>query len=1034
MKDGTPGLYESVISELLHDELQSVQESYTVDRERLMPADVGDRMALHLSRSIVRAIDAVKEEDRIAAAVGIARQILAELGDWVESEHASGLLGARPRSEGEILRAIRARQPDGSVRPIPSPLTPLLDTTVLTNARGEPAIGIQTRSEIGSADRIDLVMAFIRRSGLRPLREDLRRFCADGGQLRVLTTTYTGSTECEALVQLQDLGAEVRVSYDTSSTRLHAKSWIFHRDSGFSTAFIGSSNLTHSAQVTGLEWTVRVSGVRNGHALAKMAAVFEAYWNSGDFEPFAEAQFRQLTQLDRSGAEVFSLSPIEVRAWPFQDRLLEQIGLARQQGHRRNLLVAATGTGKTVMAAIDYRRLAERLPRARLLFVAHRRELLEQSRATFRQVLRKPAFGELWVGGQRPADFEHVFASIQSLHASDLQHLDARHFDVVIVDEFHHATAPSYRRLLEHLQPAELLGLTATPVRSDGLDVLSYFDGRIAAELRLWDAIEQQRLVPFEYYGIHDNLDLREVPWRRGVGYDPEGLTNLLTANDAWAKQVLTSLHEHVDDVRRMRALGFCVSVDHARFMARVFAAAGVPSAAVWGETPEGERRQALEGLREGEISILFCVDLFNEGVDLPKLDTLLMLRPTESPTVFIQQLGRGLRRAEGKTTCTVLDFVGQHVRGFRYDRRFLALFGGTRKALIEQVKAGFPLMPAGCHMQLDRVAQQVVLDSLKNALPSAWRAKAGELSRQAAGGGEVGLAEFLEESGLELGDVYEQKRGWSDLREAAGLAVAVAGPHEAALRRGVGRLLHVDDAERLSSWLDFLGPNQAPEVAALDERGRRFLRMLVAQVGDQVFKKGVDLQAACALLWEHPQVRAELRELCEILRGQESHLHPAWEGGSEVPLQVHARYTRIEVLAAFGVGQDAKVGAWQTGVRWLPEAGVDLLAFTLDKANGKFSPTTRYRDYAISRELIHWESQSSTRAASETGQRYQQHLARGSRVLLFARLRQDERAFWFLGPARFVSSEGEQPMAITWRLEHPLPGDLFAEFGAAVA
>ena len=202
------------------------------------------------------------------------------------------------------------------------------------------------------------------------------------------------------------------------------------------------------------------------------------------------------------------------------------------------------------------------------------------------------------MGGRSPAEqFEYVFASIQSLNASGLAHLDPSHFDIVIIDEFHHAAAQSYRMLLDHVRPVELLGLTATPERSDGLPILEWFDGRIAAELRLWDAIDQQRLVAFVYYGIHDGLDLRDIPWQRGRGYDVEGLSNLLTANDALAKFVLKELEQRVDDLARMRALGFCVSVEHARFMARVFRAAGIAATAIWSDTPDSERRAALADL-----------------------------------------------------------------------------------------------------------------------------------------------------------------------------------------------------------------------------------------------------------------------------------------------------------------------------------------------------------------------------------------------------------------------------------------------------
>jgi superfamily II DNA or RNA helicase len=686
------------------------------------------------------------------------------------------------------------------------------------------------------------------------------------------------------------------------------------------------------------------------------------------------------------------------------------------------------------MAAVDYARLKEKLPRARLLFVAHRAEILDQSRATFAHVLRDGNFGELWVGGHRPTDFDHVFASIQSLNAATLDALDPTHFDVVIIDEFHHAAAQTYKRLIDRINPKELLGLTATPERSDGEPILHWFGDRIAAELRLWDAIDQHRLTPFSYFGIADSLDLREIPWRRGTGYDVEKLTGLITSTDVWARKVLHEFKEHVGRVEDVRTLGFCVSVDHARYMARVFRENGVQAQAIWADTPEDERRRALTELAAARTNVIFSVDLFNEGVDVPTLDTLLMLRPTESPLLFLQQLGRGLRKSPGKTICTVLDLVGQHRREFRYDRRFRALLGGSRAAVLRQVEGGFPFLPAGCHMELDRVASERVIQSIKKSVPTRWREKADELSSLEREHPGLSLRGFLEASGLDLEDVYAGNRSWSDLREQAGLELHAAGPHEETLRRACGRLLHVDDSERLDSWRRWLESDTPPDVDRMSERERRLVRMLLSQLLDQIATKKMTLMEGLELLSAHPQVRVELVELFDVLSERIAHVSIPLELLPDTPLRVNSRYSRLEILAGGTTATGVETPSWREGVYYAKELPADLCAFTLDKTSGGFSPTTRYRDYAISRNLIHWESQSGIRASSPTGQRYQQHEARGNHILLFARIRSDERAFYFLGPATYVSHEGELPMAITWRLDYPLPGDLFASFAAAVA
>lgn len=1025
-----PGLYEVLITEGLRAELDELADRLPVRERGLQAAEAADRIALYLSRQVERALADVGEDARVELGIRVARAVLGGLHELVPADPES-----LPVDPGRVLHSILRRWPDGTAHEIGEPLTPLLDTTLLTNAPGEPTLWSQLGSEIESADRIDVVMAFIRRSGISPLLDALRQHCEAGRPLRVLTTTYTGSTERRALDTLVDLGAHVRISYDLTTTRLHAKAWVFHRHSGFSTAYVGSSNLTHSAQATGLEWNVRASAARNPTVLEKFAAVFESYWENGDFIPYNVDQFedeqRRAGGIDR-GPQVV-LSPIELRPMPFQERLLELIEVSRERGHHRNLLVAATGTGKTVMAALDYASLRQRLPRSRLLFVAHREEILDQSLATFRYALRDASFGEKWVGGSRPTRYDHVFASVQSLSRIDLGDLANDHFDVVVVDEFHHAAASSYTRLLDHVTPVELLGLTATPERSDGLPILQWFDDRIAAELRLWDAIDQQHLSPFLYFGIHDGLDLRDIPWRRGRGYDVDALSNAYTSSHAWARLVVQQVAEHADTTS-MRCLGFCVSIEHAKFMAHHFNRHNIASVAVWGDSPSGEREAALRDLANGSIRVVFSVDLFNEGVDVPAVDTVLMLRPTESPTLFLQQLGRGLRKTRDKAFCTVLDFVGTHRKEFRFDRRYRALLGGSRRDVERAVQTRFPFLPAGCNMQLDPMAAEVVLRSLREAIPSRWPAKVEELRSLRRDSPAIGLRQFLDESGLDIEDVYDGGKGWSDLREAAGAPVLAPGPSETALRRAVGRVLHIDDELRIATYRQLLPEPTPPSVEALPVIERRLVHMLVAQVADRALAKDATLQEGVDLLWSHPQVRSELVELLEVLADRIDHVHAPLTTHPDAPLRVHARYTRLEIMAAMGVATGGKVAQWQQGVYEAKDANAELFAFTLDKSTGGFSPTTRYRDYAISRTLVHWESQSVTREDSPTGLRYRNHVRDGRAILLFARLRTDDRAFWFLGPATYRGHVGERPMAITWELHDPLPGDIYASFAAAVA
>jgi len=358
-----------------------------------------------------------------------------------------------------------------------------------------------------------------------------------------------------------------------------------------------------------------------------------------------------------------------------------------------------------------------------------------------------------------PNDGRHVFASVQSLTAYGVTNIPADAYDVVVIDEFHHAQATTYRRITDRLNADELLGLTATPERADGTDVRSFFGGRVAAELRLWDALSADLLCPFHYFGVADGVDLSHLKWSRGA-YDEVSLSNVYTGNDVRARIVLKQVHDKVADVRSMRALGFCVSIAHAEYMARVFNEAGIPSLTVTSGPGSHHRADALSRLAARDVNAIFTVDVFNEGVDIPSVDTVLFLRPTESATVFLQQLGRGLRRAQDKPVLTAIDFVGHQRKEFRFDTRYRAITGATKAGLNRQVEHGFPFLPAGSQIVLDRQAQEIVLANIKSQLSTSWKQIVAELRSY----GDLSLADFLRESGLELGDFLKGDKSWTRL------------------------------------------------------------------------------------------------------------------------------------------------------------------------------------------------------------------------------------------------------------------------------
>jgi superfamily II DNA or RNA helicase/HKD family nuclease len=1010
------GLYESVLTSGLLSKLAAVP-NLEAEIAKVDAADQTHILTRHLAAAIRLRLDAERHpEGKLTLANSLLQSIQAH--DAVED----------PIRELHALR--RSSVPGTAVRLARRPKTPLNDAALLTNAHGEPSLASELKAEIDSADSVDLLCAFVMWRGVRLLEDPLAQARRAGVPFRVITTTYIGGTEREALDRLvRDFGAEVKIQYDAARTRLHAKAWLFRRNTGFDTAYVGSSNLSTSALLEGVEWNVRLSKDATPALLAKFEATFDSYWSTADFEGYDPDRDRD--RLDDALAEArsggrrdrvtISISGLEVRPYPYQQEMLDALEVERRlHGRHRNLVVAATGTGKTVVAALDYRRMCQPAHQPSLLFVAHRREILEQSLRTYREVLGDGDFGELYVGGSRPERWQHVFASVQSLTSYGVTNIPRDAFAVVVIDEFHHAEARTYRALAEHLKPTELLGLTATPERADGLDVRSFFEGRTAAELRLWDALGADLLCPFHYFAVADGTDLRGVMWSRGR-YDDGALSDVFTGNDARARTVINALRDKVVNIGAMCGLGFCVSVAHAEYMARVFNDAGIPSRAVSGLTPREQRAGALNDLRARDVNVLFAADLFNEGLDLPDIDTVLFLRPTESATVFMQQLGRGLRRTPNKAVLTALDFVGHHRKEFRFDQKLRALTGQSRTGVERGVRDGFPFLPSGSQIIMDRQSQQIVLENLRSQVGNRWQQLVAELRSY----GDSSLSTFLEESGIDLSDILRRgSRSWTRLRRDAGLPTPAGSHLEDKLLKRVRAFAHVDDPVRASAYRRLLsdGPLRYEGMSSAEQRLARMLYFLFWPDGGGFDSPPDGLQA----LVPEAATRSEISSVVDLAFEAARHVSIDLDGQlADVPLKVHARYQREEILAALDFPRTPN--SMRDGVWYSTDLNVDCFLVTLKKSEADYSPTTMYADYPISHTLFHWESQSTTSVDSPTGRRY---LSGSSSVLLFVRHEQKDEfgtsPYLFLGPAHYVSHQGERPIAITWRLEEPMPTDFF--------
>lgn len=1035
------GLYDQVLTYSLAEALAQFGEPAWRTVEALSHDQLAERLIEALGRQLSSALDSITgndERDRAHLQVALINSLIVHLRQQgaAMAEH----LDPFPEP-AQILRALHRTRPA-----TPSPETGLAIPWLFTAGKGSPSLLTELRHEIACCDRVDILVSFITVSGVRKLFDLLQSVTAADAngnprtKLRVLTTTYIGATEVAALDHLAQLaGCEVKVSLDGRRTRLHAKAWIFHRATGFGSAYVGSANLSGAALLGGLEWTVKFTQQGQASLFARASAHFETLWNDSEFQQYDPNIVGHREELTRAlrreagGAVAATTTFFDLTPKDYQREMLEQLVTEREHGRRRNLVVAATGTGKTVVAAFDYRASCLGTSRPRLLFVAHRLEILTQARRAYREVLRDHSFGEMLAGGADPQSFDHVFATIQGVTSREfVGRFGPDYWHTVVVDECHRLAADSFHEFVTSVQPKILLGLTATPERADGKPIFPYFDNRPdgspAVELRLWHALDLQLLSPFEYYGCDDDTDFSDVPWD-GPG-EIERLKQIVNGNAARARMIVHEWTRLTGDPRKSRALAFCVSVEHAKFMAERFNAAGLPALCVVGETDSEERRRAPERLASGELCVLVTCDLYNEGVDLPSVDTLLLLRPTQSPVLFQQQIGRGLRLSQetGKQSCLVLDFVGRHRTDFRFDRLLSGITGLSRGELVDAVEKGFSSLPAGCHIHLEKVTREQVLQSLRSAMQQTWRRLRTELQAYVAlrGRSNVRLADFLREQALELNEIYRDsgKSGWTALKREAGLLQEPPQAEDEYFGKRLSGLLHTNDPEQLDLLQRVVAPGF--ETAALARGERLRLQMLAYQIDGQHSQAGTGEDFHSRLI-QSSVIREEVGELAGVLQSRSTLRHRSIPGLEDLPLCMHASYEIREVLTAAGWLTAERRTPFQAGVLPLPDRSVELLFATLDKSSG-FHDRIAFQDYAISAERFHWQTQNSAGPHTTAGRRYLESPENGWTFQLFVRLRKGE-PYRACGPVVRESAEGDRPMSIVWRLVVPLPVRFFQEF-----
>lgn len=919
------------------------------------------------------------------------------------------------------------------------PKTSLANSTLFVGGDSEYKMINELRKEIKTADEIYLLVSFIKFHAITTLIEDLREFTRNNS-LKIITTTYIGATDAKAIKLLSQLpNTEIKVSYDIDKTRLHAKAYIFKRSTGFSTAYIGSSNMSKPALDTGLEWNVKITEYTSPDIFVQMEKTFKTYWNDNLFSFYIdnEENYNKLRKaLKKSDNRnnlrnhtLFELSPLE-----HQEIILNDLEIERKiHNSYRNLVVAATGTGKTILSAFDYLKFAKG-KRPNLLFIAHRKEILEQSIDSFRQVLKDQNFGDLMIEGIMPGQNNHIFASLQTLYSNE-RYLDFKinHFDYIVMDECHHSTAKTYDKILKYFKPKILLGLTATPERTDDANILEYFNNRIASEIRLPDAINQQLLAPFNYFGISDNVSLEKVAFKKGK-YVVKELENLYSIHSKEGlnriQLIVDKIDQYVSDIDDMKALGFCVSIEHAVEMAKTFNDINIPSLALHSRSSREERDEAKSLLQEGKIKCIFTVDLFNEGVDIPLVNTVLFLRPTESHTIFLQQLGRGLRKHPDKEVLTVLDFIGLANKNYDFTKKFRSIADKSRENIRKSIKDDTFIMPLGSNLILERKAKEYILDRISTGSYNIRKLREYVTTWSHFNTDKLILSNFINYYEIDLPNMYRISSisCFRELLFQNGLFKEYIAENISEIRKCLFRFSMIDSRHLLVFAKNLF--NGLINLNELNARDKRMLSMIHYTIWDN--KPEISyIDSLDKFIRKNTSIKDELIDIIDIQLDKIKNLGIPFKD-KNIPLDIHSKYTQSQIFAALGISNEKNKKEIREGVYYDKETNTDIFFITIHKNEKDYLPSTMYKDYAINERLFNWESQNKTSDSSDTGRRYIEDRSENHKILIFVR---DYRTafgrtapYVFLGNARYHSHSGNKPIEFEWYLENKIPARIIKE------
>jgi superfamily II DNA or RNA helicase len=895
----------------------------------------------------------------------------------------------------------------------------------------------ELKNQLKTCNEFYFIVSFIKMSGLQLLISELKELELLGIKGKIITSTYLNITEPKALKKLLEFkNIEVKI-FDANLESFHTKAYIFNRENNMSSVIIGSANISQTAFFTSNEWNVKLYDAPYLNIYNDAIDEFYRIWNSDKVYTLNNKIIENYEEFYKNSYKIKSFNIKEkiiknkIEPNVIQIKILENLKETRKKGNKKAVVIAATGTGKTYLSAFDVKNFKAK----KLLFLAHREELLDNGIESFKNIIKNKNYGKLTMN-YKNFDSEYLFATVQTLSKDiNLEKYKKDEFDYIIIDEFHHASSNSYRKIIDYFEPKFLLGLTATPERMDGKDVLEICDYNIVGEIRLKEALEKELLVPFHYFGIADNTVNYDEIKNKNNNYDEIDLVKHLNINRR-VEFIIDKLKLYSFDGEKLKALGFCVNKEHAKYMSKEFNKKGYITEYLVADNSIKERKKIIENFKNGKIEIIFCVDIFNEGIDIPEINTLLFLRPTESMTIFIQQLGRGLRKSNNKNFVTILDFIGNYRKNYILPYAVDKNLIGNDTNIIKDLKRNYIDYVENFYIELDKIARENILEKIEKIKIKDEIIKSlyFEMKNNFNESKEIEFMDFLSYQQLKLEDIISKYKSYLKFKKIVGDISQVERD-----------ILNNKDLFYLFNYIEKRVPIKYPQVIYLlikilenkecsfeeiqNEISKKFIknrkeymtRAIEELLEDNIISSFHNFYKLKDMYIMNNKVKEYFLKFLNFLIVYYQKYFDSKE------LILYREYSRLELQYLF-LSQVPR-GSWRAGYAI---SNKDICLFITINKSDNIPEHLKYDNYFENQDIVQWISQNKTSHKSKIGNIFVNHKKLGYNVHIFIRKYEKVggviKKFVYLGKAEYYNSNGDKPMYIRWKLENKIPNDIYLE------